>query len=78
MSKKREYFGRSLRVPLEKIDRYRWRIPQTYKSGMRVPGIIFADEDLLEKMSGEELTKMNGEPGTPVYDDDDGGRKLEL
>jgi len=33
---------------------------------------------ILEKMSGEELTKMKGEPGTPVYDDDDGGRKLEL
>jgi len=34
--------------PLEKIDDYRWRIPKSYKSGMRVPGIIYADEKLLK------------------------------
>ena len=38
------------KVPLEKIDNYAWRIPQKYKSGMRVPGLVFADEALLEKM----------------------------
>jgi tRNA-splicing ligase RtcB len=38
------------KVPLERIDNYTWRIPQKYKSGMRVPGLVFADEDLLEKM----------------------------
>jgi tRNA-splicing ligase RtcB len=38
------------KVPLEKIDNYTWRIPQKYKSGMRVPGLVFADEALLEKM----------------------------
>jgi len=37
-------------VPLQRIDRYTWRIPQKYKPGMRVPGIVFADEYLLEKM----------------------------
>jgi tRNA-splicing ligase RtcB len=37
-------------VPLEKIDNYTWRIPQKYKPGMRVPGLVFADETLLEKM----------------------------
>jgi len=43
--------NRSLpKVPLEKIDNYIWRIPQKYKSGMRVPGLVFADEELLEKM----------------------------
>lgn len=36
-------------VPLEKIDDYSWRIPK-YKPGMRVPGIVFADKVLLEKM----------------------------
>jgi len=36
------------RIPLEKIDDYSWRIPK-YK-GMRVPGIVFANKDLLEKM----------------------------
>ncbi len=33
---------------LEKIDDYRWRIPKSYKTGMRVPGIIYADEKLLK------------------------------
>ena len=37
-------------VPIEKIGDYQWEIPQTYKSGMRVPGIVFADEKLIEKM----------------------------
>jgi len=36
-------------VPLEKVNDYAWRIPQ-YKAGMRVPGMIFANEVLLEKM----------------------------
>lgn len=33
---------------LEKIDNYRFRIPKSYKPGMRVPGIIYADEKLLK------------------------------
>jgi tRNA-splicing ligase RtcB len=37
------------KVPLEKLDNCMWRIPQ-YKSGMRVPGMVFANESLLEKM----------------------------
>ena len=37
------------KVPLEKQDNYTWRIPQ-YKSGMRVPGMVFANESLMEKM----------------------------
>jgi len=37
------------RVPLEKVNDYMWRIPQ-YKPEMRVPGMIFANQALLEKM----------------------------
>ena len=37
------------RVPLEKINDYMWQIPK-YKSGMQVPGMVFADKALLEKM----------------------------
>lgn len=33
---------------LEKIDDFRWRIPMNYMEGMRVPGLIYADENLLE------------------------------
>lgn len=37
-------------VPIEKIDDYKWRIPQSYKQGMRVPGIVYADEKLIQKI----------------------------
>jgi tRNA-splicing ligase RtcB len=39
----------NVRVPLEKIDDYSWRIPQ-FKQGMRVPGLVLANETLLDKM----------------------------
>ncbi|HLN45368.1 MAG TPA: RtcB family protein [Candidatus Sulfotelmatobacter sp.] len=43
--------GRSVpeTVPLEKINDYMWQVPK-YKPGMRVPGVVFANEALLEKM----------------------------
>jgi tRNA-splicing ligase RtcB len=37
------------RVPLEKVNDYMWRIPK-YKPGMQVPGMVFANQALLEKM----------------------------
>jgi len=39
----------SEKVHLERVDDYTWRIPR-YKAGMRVPGLVFANESLLEKM----------------------------
>ena len=32
---------------LQRVDGDRWQLPQSYKKGMRVPGLIFADEGLL-------------------------------
>lgn len=37
------------KIPLEKIEDCIWRIPK-YKPGMRVPGLVFANEDLIKKM----------------------------
>jgi len=37
--------------PLNKIDDYRWEIPQGYHTGMRVPGLIYASSTLLEKIT---------------------------
>jgi tRNA-splicing ligase RtcB len=34
--------------PLEKVTPYCWRIPKSYKPGMRVDGLIFANEELME------------------------------
>ncbi|MEM3953377.1 MAG: RtcB family protein, partial [Nitrososphaerota archaeon] len=38
------------KIPVQKIDRCVWRIPQDYRRDMRVPVTIFASEELLEKM----------------------------
>ncbi|MEA3560597.1 MAG: intein-containing RctB family protein [Candidatus Omnitrophota bacterium] len=40
--------------PLEKVDDYRWRIPRDYQPGMRVPGMIYADERLLKDIKKEQ------------------------
>ena len=40
--------------PLNKIDDYRWEIPQSYKPGMRVPGLIYADQEMLKSIRQEQ------------------------
>jgi len=44
--------------PIEKIDNYRWRIPKSYKGGMRVPGIIYADEKLLKDIRQDKAAEQ--------------------
>ncbi len=43
---------------LEKLDEYRWRIPKSYKPGMRVPGLIYADQDMLEHILLEQTLEQ--------------------
>lgn len=45
-------------IPLKKIDRYVWCIPESYKPGMRVSGRVFADENLLEKMKRDRTLEQ--------------------
>ncbi len=45
-------------IPLQKIDEYRWRIPKSYMGGMRVDGIIYANERLLEQAKSEEALQQ--------------------
>ncbi|MFA4854626.1 MAG: RtcB family protein [Candidatus Omnitrophota bacterium] len=45
-------------IPLEKIDDYRWRIPRSYKPGMRVDGLIYADEKLLKHIRGDKALEQ--------------------
>jgi len=40
--------------PLNKIDDYRWEIPKSYKPGMRVPGLVYADAAMLESIKEEQ------------------------
>lgn len=44
--------------PLEKIDDYRWRIPKRYMPGMRVPGIIYADGNLLASIKRDRAPQQ--------------------
>ena len=41
------------KVPLRQIDACRWEVPQDYKEGMRVPGLVFATETLMEQIAAD-------------------------
>jgi tRNA-splicing ligase RtcB len=41
-----------------KIDDYRWKIPEDYKTGMRVPGLIYATEGMLESIRQEQTPEQ--------------------
>ncbi len=43
---------------LVKIDDYHWEIPRSYKDGMRVPGLIYAGEAMLESMCEEQTLEQ--------------------
>jgi len=53
--------------PLNRIDDYRWEIPRSYKAGMRVPGLIYADQAMLalirEEQAPEQVANVAFLPG---------------
>jgi len=51
--KKQEYTG-----PLQRVDGTRWRIPKSYKRGMRVDGLIFANASLLEAIRKDQAAEQ--------------------
>lgn len=44
--------------PLEKVDEYHWRIPRSYKAGMRVPGLIYASQEMMEHIVEEQAPEQ--------------------
>jgi tRNA-splicing ligase RtcB len=44
--------------PLEKVNDWCWRIPKTYKEGMRVDGLIYADENLLPLIKKDQAPEQ--------------------
>ena len=46
------------KAKLRKIDPYRWEVPRDYKPGMRVPGLIFADEKMLDHIEEEQVIEQ--------------------
>src|SRR3972149_7551798 len=43
---------------LKRIDDYRWELPVSYKLGMRVPGLIYADELLLKHIMADKALEQ--------------------
>jgi tRNA-splicing ligase RtcB len=41
-----------------KVDDYRWKIPENYKTGMRVPGLIYASKEMLESIREEQTPEQ--------------------
>ena len=46
------------RGPLEQVDACCWRIPKSYKQGMRVDGLIFTNERLLEQLKKDQAPEQ--------------------
>src|SRR3990172_1885602 len=43
---------------LKRIDDYRWEIPRSYKAGMRVPGIVYASQEMMETIQEEQALEQ--------------------
>src|SRR3989338_2614099 len=56
---------------LERINEYRWRIPKSYKPGMRVDGIIYADDQMIKDIrsdkAAEQVANVAFLPGIVKY-----------
>ena len=37
------------KIPLQRVDANRWRIPQHYNAAMHVPGMVYADDELIDR-----------------------------
>jgi tRNA-splicing ligase RtcB len=44
------------RIQVERIDAYRWRVPR--QGGMRTDGLIFADEELMRDLEGDQAVQQ--------------------
>ncbi len=50
--------GAGFHGPLEQVNDYLWRIPKSYKPGMRVDGLIFADDALIEQIRHDQAPEQ--------------------
>ena len=49
---------RAFQGPLEKISDHCWRIPRSYKTGMRVEGRIYCSHEMLEQIRGDQAPEQ--------------------
>ena len=38
------------KIPLQRIDPFRWRIPSSFQEGMQVSGVVYADDELIQQI----------------------------
>ena len=43
---------------LRRISDFKWELPRDYKRGMRVPGVVFADEELMRLAAGDRALEQ--------------------
>ncbi len=46
------------KIPLERLDPNRWRIPMSYNSAMHVPGMVYADDELIEMIKEDNALQQ--------------------
>lgn len=46
------------KIPLERVDANRWRIPPRYNAEMHVPGMVYADDELIEYMQEDNALQQ--------------------
>lgn len=44
--------------PLERVNDYCWRIPRSYRQGMRVDGLIYADDEMIEVIRQDQAPEQ--------------------
>src|SRR6478735_12411318 len=44
--------------PLERVNDFCWRIPKSYKAGMRVDGLIYADDQMIELIRKDQAPEQ--------------------
>jgi tRNA-splicing ligase RtcB len=53
MMAKEAFYG-----PLERVNDYCWRIPKSYKAGMRVDGLIYASDDMIDLIRKDQAPEQ--------------------
>ena len=51
------------KVPLQRVDSHRWRIPRHYNEAMHVPGMIYADDELIVQIQEDNALHQVIETG---------------
>jgi tRNA-splicing ligase RtcB len=46
------------KIPLQRVDPFRWRIPESYTDEMRVPGIVYADDELIQHIIDDNALRQ--------------------